>query len=88
MIVHGQSYVFAAGDVTTFHFAGNGGSDTAKLTAAGLASLAETAQLQPGSASLQASGYSVEVSNVSDVEIDGRGAGARRRCSIRPATMR
>jgi len=55
VIVAGQSYSFPVGEVTAFHFNGGGGNDTAKLTAAGLASLAETAQLQPGSATLQAS---------------------------------
>ena len=77
MIVQGQSYVYAAAEVTAFHFVGGGGNDTAKLTATGLANLAETAQLQPGSATLQGVGYTVDVSDVQNVEIDGRGEGVQ-----------
>ena len=77
VIVQGQSYVFAAAEVTTFRFVGGGGNDTAKLTASGLASLAETAQLQPGSAMLQGAGYTVEVTGVQNVAIDGRGEGVQ-----------
>ncbi|MFZ1934316.1 MAG: YDG domain-containing protein [Thermoguttaceae bacterium] len=77
VIVQGQSYVYAAAEVTAFHFVGGGGNDTAKLTATGLANLAETAQLQPGSATLQGVGYTVDVSDVQNVEIDGRGEGVQ-----------
>lgn len=77
VIVQGQSYVFAAAEVSAFRFVGGGGNDTAKLTASGLASLAETAQLQPGSAMLQGAGYTVEVTGVQNVAIDGRGEGVQ-----------
>ncbi len=77
VIVAGQSYAFAAAEVTTFHFDGGGGNDTAKLTAVGLAALAESAQLQSGSATLQGIGYTVNVADVQDVQIDGRGEGVQ-----------
>ena len=77
VIVSGQSYTFPAGEVTAFHFLGGGGNDSATLTASGLASLAETAQLQPGSATLQGVGYTVDVSNVPNIQIDGRGEGVQ-----------
>jgi hypothetical protein len=77
VIVKGQSYVFPVGEVTAFHYDGGGGNDTAKLTAAGLASLAEAAQLRPTSAALQGVGYTVDVTNVRDIQIDGRGEGVQ-----------
>jgi hypothetical protein len=77
VIVNGRSYLYPVGEVTAFRFDGGGGNDTAQLTASGIADLAETAQLHPGSATLQGMGYKVEVTNVPNIQVDGRGAGVQ-----------
>jgi hypothetical protein len=73
LIVGGESYVFAATEVTTFQISGGGGNDIAKLTTTGLLALAESVELHPGSATLQGIGYTVEVADVQNVQVDGRG---------------
>ena len=47
VIANGRSYPFPVGQVTAFRFDGGGGNDTAKLTASGIAALAETANSTP-----------------------------------------